>query len=160
MTIDELAEDYSPPVIAETTKNLRQMSVEEAVMELDLTQAEVVVFRHAGHGGLNVVYRRADGNIGWIDPALQRQLGARTASPTSTRDILMELADILSEESVLVCTDIKTKHDVLVQARRKGREADRPVRRRDLRGAERPRSAGLDRPRQRHRHSARQVRRR
>ena len=46
------------------------MSVGEAVMELDLSQAEIVVFRHAGHGGLNVVYRRADGNIGWIDPAL------------------------------------------------------------------------------------------
>ena len=68
---EELDEDYSPPVIAETTKNLRQMSVEEAVMELDLTQADVVMFRHAGHGGLNVVYRRADGNIGWIDPALR-----------------------------------------------------------------------------------------
>ncbi len=68
---DELAEDYSPPVIAETTKSLRQMSVEEAVMELDLTGGDVVVFRHAGHGGLNVVYRRADGNIGWIDPALR-----------------------------------------------------------------------------------------
>ena len=68
---DELEADYSPPVIAETTSSLRQMSVEEAVMELDLTQADVVVFRHAGHGGLNVVYRRADGNIGWIDPALR-----------------------------------------------------------------------------------------
>ena len=69
--IDELHEDFSPPVIAETTSTLRQMSVEEAVMELDLTQADVVMFRHAGHGGLNVVYRRADGNIGWIDPALR-----------------------------------------------------------------------------------------
>jgi DNA-directed RNA polymerase specialized sigma24 family protein len=68
---NELDEDYSPPVIAETTRNLRQMSVEEAVMELDLTQADIVMFRHAGHGGLNVVYRRADGNIGWIDPALR-----------------------------------------------------------------------------------------
>src|SRR5690606_28452136 len=63
--------EFAPPVIAETTSNLKQMSVGEAVMELDLTQAEVVVFRHAGHGGLNVVYRRADGNIGWIDPALR-----------------------------------------------------------------------------------------
>jgi hypothetical protein len=44
--------------------------VEEAVMELDLTGSQVVMFRHAGHGGLNVVYRRSDGNIGWIDPAL------------------------------------------------------------------------------------------
>lgn len=68
--VDELDEDYAPPVIAETTKNLRQMSVEEAVMELDFSGQQVVMFRHAGHGGLNVVYRRADGNIGWIDPAL------------------------------------------------------------------------------------------
>jgi ribosomal subunit interface protein len=67
---DEVDEDYAPPVIAETTKNLRSMSVGEAVMELDLAQTGVVVFRHAGHGGLNVVYRRPDGNIGWIDPAL------------------------------------------------------------------------------------------
>ena len=66
----ELDEDFSPAVIAETTSNLKRMSVGEAVMELDLTQGDVVVFRHAGHGGLNVVYRRADGNIGWIDPAL------------------------------------------------------------------------------------------
>jgi ribosomal subunit interface protein len=68
--VDELDIDYAPPVIAETTKNLRQMSVEEAVMELDLSAGQVVMFRHAGHGGLNVVYRRTDGNIGWIDPAL------------------------------------------------------------------------------------------
>lgn len=67
---EELAEDFSPPVIAETTSSLRTMSVDEAVMELDLTQSDVIVFRHAGHGGMNVVYRRADGNIGWIDPAL------------------------------------------------------------------------------------------
>ena len=67
---EELAEDYSPPVIAETTENLEQMSISEAVMALDLRQSSVVVFRHAGHGGLNVVYRRPDGNIGWIDPAL------------------------------------------------------------------------------------------
>jgi len=68
--LDELDEDYAPPVVAETTKNLKAMSVEEAVMELDLSGQQVVMFRHAGHGGLNVVYRRADGNIGWIDPAL------------------------------------------------------------------------------------------
>lgn len=37
-------------------------------MELDLTNAQVVVFRHASDGRTNVVYRRSDGNIGWIDP--------------------------------------------------------------------------------------------
>lgn len=67
---EELDEDFAPPVIAETTQSLRTMSVGEAVMELDLAQTDVIVFRHAGHGGMNVVYRRADGNIGWIDPAL------------------------------------------------------------------------------------------
>lgn len=66
---EDSGEDLAPAVVAESTASLKQMSVGEAVMELDLSQAEVVVFRHAGHGGLNVVYRRADGNIGWIDPA-------------------------------------------------------------------------------------------
>jgi ribosomal subunit interface protein len=68
--------DFAPTVIAETTSSLRQLSVGEAVMELDLRDREVVVFRHAGHGGLNVVYRRADGNIGWIDPALRANEGS------------------------------------------------------------------------------------
>ena len=67
---DELEEDYAPPVIAEGTHNLREMSVEEAVMQLELSGNPVVMFRRTGQGGLNVVYRRADGNIGWIDPAL------------------------------------------------------------------------------------------
>lgn len=66
----EWSEDFSPPVIAEATESLQTMSVGEAVMALDLAQSDVIVFRHAGHGGMNVVYRRADGNIGWIDPAL------------------------------------------------------------------------------------------
>lgn len=67
---EEVEIDFSPPVIAESTSTLRRMTVGEAVMQLDLSGGDVVVFRHAGHGGLNVVYRRADGNIGWIDPAL------------------------------------------------------------------------------------------
>jgi ribosomal subunit interface protein len=74
--IEDADGDFAPTVIAETTSNLKQMSVGEAVMELDLRDREVVVFRHAGHGGLNVVYRRADGNIGWIDPALRANPGS------------------------------------------------------------------------------------
>ncbi len=66
----EVPQDYSPIVIAETTKALKRLSVGEAVIELDLTGVTFVVFRHASHGGLNIVYRRGDGNIGWIDPAL------------------------------------------------------------------------------------------
>jgi ribosomal subunit interface protein len=67
---DEVPHDYSPVVVAETATRLKTMTVGMAVMELDLTEAPVVVFRSAAHGGVNVVYRRGDGNIGWIDPAL------------------------------------------------------------------------------------------
>ena len=57
-----------PVVIAETEKEIRTMTVAMAVMELDLTESQTIVFRNAAHGGLSVVYRRPDGNIGWIDP--------------------------------------------------------------------------------------------
>jgi ribosome hibernation promoting factor len=69
-THEEGEEDFSPPIIAESVADLRRMSVGEAVMELDLSQEDVQVFINAGHGGMNVVYRRADGNIGWVDPTL------------------------------------------------------------------------------------------
>ena len=45
------------------------MAVSDAVMQMDLSDRPVVVFRNASHGEINVVYRRGDGNIGWIDPA-------------------------------------------------------------------------------------------
>jgi putative sigma-54 modulation protein len=59
---------FDPVIIAESTTELKQLSVSEAVMELDMTGAPVLVFRHAGHGRVNLVYRRRDGHIGWIDP--------------------------------------------------------------------------------------------
>jgi ribosomal subunit interface protein len=66
------AEDgHGPPaamVIAETQAALDTMTVSMAVMQLDLTESQTIVFRNAAHGGLSVVYRRPDGNIGWIDP--------------------------------------------------------------------------------------------
>lgn len=65
---DEDVAEFNPVVIAESTTVLESLSVSEAVLELDLTGAPVVIFRHAAHGRVNVVYRRADGNIGWIDP--------------------------------------------------------------------------------------------
>jgi ribosomal subunit interface protein len=60
---------FTPVIIAESTTTLKQLSVSDAVTELDMTGAPVLVFRHAAHGGINVVYRRADGHFGWIDPA-------------------------------------------------------------------------------------------
>lgn len=65
----EIGADYNPLVIAENTTKVRDFSVADAVSELDLSGAPVLVFRHAGNGRVNVVYRRHDGNIGWIDPA-------------------------------------------------------------------------------------------
>jgi ribosomal subunit interface protein len=66
---DELT-GFDPVIIAESTTALKRLSVSDAVMELDLTGVAVVVFRHAGHGRVNLVYRRGDGNIGWVDPPL------------------------------------------------------------------------------------------
>jgi ribosomal subunit interface protein len=59
---------FTPVIIAESTTTLKQLSVSDAVSELDMTGAPVLVFRHAAHGGVSVVYRRADGHFGWIDP--------------------------------------------------------------------------------------------
>lgn len=63
------AQAVAPAVISETVYRLKEMPVASAVMELDLTGAPVIVFRHAGNGRVNIVYRRSDGNIGWIDPS-------------------------------------------------------------------------------------------
>ena len=59
---------YSPVIIAEATTSLRQLSVSEAVMELDLSGAPCLVFQHGSSGRVNIIYRRADGNVGWVDP--------------------------------------------------------------------------------------------
>ena len=66
---EEEGTDYAPVVVAETKTPLKPMSVAAAVSDLDLSGAPVLVFRHAGSGHVNIVYRRADGHIGWIDPA-------------------------------------------------------------------------------------------
>ncbi|MBY6241844.1 ribosome hibernation-promoting factor, HPF/YfiA family [Methylosinus sp. Sm6] len=63
----EAVEEFAPAIVAESTARLRRLSVSAAVLDLDLTGAPVVVFRHADTGRLNVVYRRSDDHIGWID---------------------------------------------------------------------------------------------
>ena len=68
--VDEGA--FNPVIIAEQTLGLKQMPVSEAVMELDFTGAPVFVFQHAASGRTNILYRRADGNIGWLDPTVPR----------------------------------------------------------------------------------------
>jgi ribosomal subunit interface protein len=65
---EAVIDGFTPVIIAESTTALKQLSVSDAVIELDMTGAPVLVFRHAAHGGINIVYRRADGHFGWIDP--------------------------------------------------------------------------------------------
>jgi ribosomal subunit interface protein len=60
--------DGEPMVIAEMTTKIESLTVSDAVMRMSLADAPVLMFRNSAHGGLNVVYRREDGNIGWIDP--------------------------------------------------------------------------------------------
>ena len=66
---------YSPVIIAESTTSLKQLSVSEAVMELDLSGAPCLVFQHGSSGRVNIIYRRADGNVGWIDPPVVKSEG-------------------------------------------------------------------------------------
>ena len=73
--------DEAPPVgmvIAETQAEIRTITVGRAVLELDMTGYPVLLFRNAAHGGLAVVYRRPDGNVGWIDPERTQSLNSRS----------------------------------------------------------------------------------
>ena len=56
-------------VVAEMTTEIPSLTVSEAVMRMDLGDLPALMFRNQAHGGLNMIYRRKDDNIGWIDPA-------------------------------------------------------------------------------------------
>lgn len=66
---EDLPGDYAPAIVAESSVALKTMSVASAVIELDTSDNPVFVFRNAGNEQINIVYRRPDGNIGWIDPS-------------------------------------------------------------------------------------------
>jgi hypothetical protein len=68
-TEDEPHEGEPPMIIAEMETEIATLSVGEAVMRMDLANTPVIMFCNSANGGFNVVYRRADGNIGWIDPS-------------------------------------------------------------------------------------------
>jgi ribosomal subunit interface protein len=65
---EENAKDLAPPVIAELQMEIPTLSVGDALMRMDLSQEAAFVFRNTNHGQINVLYRRSDGNIGWVDP--------------------------------------------------------------------------------------------
>jgi len=60
--------DGTPVIIAELTTPIDTLTVSEAVMRLELAELAALLFRNRAHGELNLVYRRADGHIGWVDP--------------------------------------------------------------------------------------------
>ncbi|MDR3518295.1 MAG: ribosome-associated translation inhibitor RaiA [Azospirillaceae bacterium] len=67
---EDPAEDDSnkPVIIAEMTTSIDTLTVSEAVMRLDLGELPALLFRNRAHGELNLVYRRSDGHVGWVDP--------------------------------------------------------------------------------------------
>ncbi len=60
--------DGKPAVVAEMATEIPSLTVSEAVMRMDLAELPALMFRNSSHSGLNMIYRRPDGNIGWIDP--------------------------------------------------------------------------------------------
>ncbi|MEP3248481.1 MAG: ribosome-associated translation inhibitor RaiA [Sneathiella sp.] len=66
------SDEWQPIIIAETSEDIPDCSVGEAVMRMDLANLPAMMFQNSGTKGLNVVYRRADGNIGWIDPKSEK----------------------------------------------------------------------------------------
>jgi ribosomal subunit interface protein len=65
---DEVPEEGGPAIIAEMNTEIVTGSVSDAVMRMDLAHSPAQMFRNSANGRLNMVYRREDGNIGWIDP--------------------------------------------------------------------------------------------
>ncbi|MCC0063413.1 MAG: ribosome-associated translation inhibitor RaiA [Defluviimonas sp.] len=71
-TGDSEPETLQPMIIAEMETKIPSLSVGEAVMQMELSGLSVLVFRNEKSGGVNVVHRRDDGNVGWIDPSASR----------------------------------------------------------------------------------------
>ena len=68
LTDEEIESQDEPVIVAEMTTNIQTMTVSDAVMRLNLSGNNAMMFRNSKNGGLNMVYIRQDGNIGWIDP--------------------------------------------------------------------------------------------
>lgn len=69
-TEEEIPEEAAAPaIVAELDKKIHKLAVADAVMRMDLADLPVLIFRNSANGNVNVVYRRDDGNIGWIDPS-------------------------------------------------------------------------------------------
>lgn len=72
---EELPEEWLPITIAEDSISVPELTVSEAVMQMEISHESFLIFKNSSHGQLNIVHRRPDGNIGWIDPEGNAQEG-------------------------------------------------------------------------------------
>ncbi|MBL6954731.1 MAG: ribosome-associated translation inhibitor RaiA [Alphaproteobacteria bacterium] len=84
--VDEASEEFQPVIVAEHTSDIHRRSVGEAVMQLDLAELPVLMFRNSGNNHLNVVYRRPDGHIGWIDLVADTEADSNAGSSADVDD--------------------------------------------------------------------------
>ena len=119
---EEVPEDFAPAIVAESTMALKTMSVASAVVELDTKDSPVYVFRNAGNDNVNIVYRRPDGNIGWIDPSdgstartrtPGRPAGAGPAATRTAKEKSMDLSDLIEASAVMPALKANSKKQLL-----------------------------------------------
>lgn len=72
---EDKEEPAQPVIVAEMESMIETLTVSDAVMRLDLGDLPALMFRNVAHGGMNMVYRRPDGNVGWVDPRGNHQAG-------------------------------------------------------------------------------------
>ena len=66
---DEINQDEGmPPILMELSYQIEEMTTEEAIMKFDLENLNALMYRNVSHQGLNMLYKRDDGAIGWVDP--------------------------------------------------------------------------------------------
>lgn len=77
-SVEEDESENTPVIVAESTTDILHLTVSEAVMHMNLADLPVLMFRNKAHGGLNAVFKRGDGNVGWVDP--ENSLSASVAA--------------------------------------------------------------------------------
>ncbi len=71
--VEEEPDTFEPVTVADMEVHVQTLTVSDAVMQLELSHRPAMMFRNAAHGGLNMVYRREDGHIGWVDPIIDNE---------------------------------------------------------------------------------------
>ena len=113
-------EERNPVIIAEAETPVHEMAVSDAVMQMDLSDRSVVVFRNASHGEINVVYRRDDGNIGWIDPAVPLRSSSEAVADQKKRSSSEAVAHQKRKQEAERSSSEAVAHQRTKNARKRG----------------------------------------